>query len=587
MHDLVVREALTTMARDAAKRFHELLAAGDEIPYEVREPGDGSPLCEYEPQTSRFVRDHAPALRDIDSFGAACAALEAADLAGPYLEAAAIPPPPEPRRRAELASVVFLARLWEDSTDFSLPEERLEASLVELQIGGEPAEDEIEVVVQLRGLQMPVERLELATATIIRADAVDVPAEARASDGSGAAGWQPTFLAAARVGDTVDADEAPDAGARAVEAFRALVTTLRLFKAGGVGLGPHAWARSGSDRWRRIATGEGRPRPGGYLLAEEELTDLVALSRALANRSTPFGRPAKGRPGFAGALARAISRFEIGLERVAALEALNDYLLALRFVLEGGGPADLGLPMRVAALCSEPEHRGETKSVVERALSLERELWTGEPAASGPGAPAEITVQVEELARAIFKDAACGHLGGDLRATADEILLADGLSIGEGAIEQRGATAEWESSEAEDEHEHEHEWAAEDEPAPGEVEWTAEPELTLAEELRQVTGERGRIRVEQNFEPEEEHVIAPMHASEAAQRVLRERPMSAIAAGEPVEQSPVAEAIQRHESERRDVSDRVAFLFPRPETCQWDIREVGYDRTRRAGSSAS
>ena len=453
MHDLVVREALTTMARDAAKRFHELVAAGEEIPYEVREPGDGSPLCEYEPQTARFIRDHATALRELDSFGAACAALEAADLAGPYLEAAGIVAPPEPRRRAELACVVFLARLWEDSTDFSLDGGRLEASLAELQAGGEPAEDEIEVVVQLRGLQMPVERLELATATIVRADAVEVPAEARASEGSGAAGWQPTFLAVARIGEAVDGGEAPDAGARAVEAFRALVTTLRLFKSGGVGLGPHAWARSGTDRWRRIATGEGRPRPGGYLLAVEELGDVVALSRALANRSTPFGRPAKGRPGFAGALARAISRFEIGLERAAALEALSDYLLALRFVLEGGGPADLGLPMRIAALCSEPDDRGETKAVVERALSLERELWTGEPAAGGPGAPAEVTVQVEELARAIFKDAACGHLGGDLRATADEILLADGLSIGEGAIEQRGATAEWESSEDDDEHE--------------------------------------------------------------------------------------------------------------------------------------
>ena len=48
------------------------------------------------------------------------------------------------------------------------------------------------------------------------------------------------------------------------------------------------------------------------------------------------------------------------------LEALNDYLLALRFVLEGGGPADLGLAMRVAALCAEPERRAETKAIVDR-----------------------------------------------------------------------------------------------------------------------------------------------------------------------------------------------------------------------------
>ena len=64
------------MAQDAAKRFFELVAAGDEIPYVVHEPGDGSPLCEYEPQTARFVRDHAPVLRELDSFGAACAVVD-------------------------------------------------------------------------------------------------------------------------------------------------------------------------------------------------------------------------------------------------------------------------------------------------------------------------------------------------------------------------------------------------------------------------------------------------------------------------------------------------------------------------------
>ena len=39
----LLREALRTMARDAAKRFRELVAAGHEIPYDVEEPGNGSP----------------------------------------------------------------------------------------------------------------------------------------------------------------------------------------------------------------------------------------------------------------------------------------------------------------------------------------------------------------------------------------------------------------------------------------------------------------------------------------------------------------------------------------------------------------
>ena len=152
---------------------------------------------------------------------------------------------------------------------------------------------------------MPLVRLELATATIVRADTVDVPAEARASEGAGAAGWEPTFLAAARVsvgeGSQDDGEPTPDTGARAVEAFRQLITALRLFQAGGVGLGPYAWTHAGANRWRRIATGAGRPRRGGYRLAEEGLGDLTTLSRVLAYRSTPFGRPGQHRPGIAGA----------------------------------------------------------------------------------------------------------------------------------------------------------------------------------------------------------------------------------------------------------------------------------------------
>ena len=233
-------------------------------------------------------------------------------------------------------------------------------------------------------------------------------------------------------------------GGAAVDAFRRLITTLRLFKAGGVGLGPHAWTRAGGDRWRRIATGSGRQRPGGYRLSEAELGDLAAFSRALAAPQTPFSRQLNERPGFPAALRRAINRFEAGLERNVVVEALNDHLLSLRFLLEGGGPADLGLSMRIAALCAEPEGRDEVKAVVDRAVGLERELWSGEPA---PGArsttPAETASELEELARAIFKDAAVGHLGSDLRTTADEILLADGLAVGDGAPEQRGGTSEW------------------------------------------------------------------------------------------------------------------------------------------------
>jgi hypothetical protein len=619
MRDLVASEALRTMARDAAKRFHELVAAGHEIPYDVQEPGNGSPLPRYVPLTQRFVRDHAPALLELDSFGSACAAIESAELAGPYLEEFGIDVPPDARERAELAGTVFLCRLWTDSTDFSLDGNRLGAAIAELQAGGETRDDEIEVVVPLRGLHMPVVRLELATATIVRADTVEVPAEARASEGAGAAGWEPTFLAAARVKAseaTDDAERNPDAGARSVEAFRQLITALRLFQPGGVGLGPYAWTRAGGDRWRRIATGAGRPRQGGYRLDEDALGELITLSRVLAYRLTPFGGAVQDGPGVPGAVARAISRFEAGLERNVVLEALNDYLLALRFVLEGGGPADLGLAMRVAALCAEPERRSETKGIVDRGLALERELWSGEPAPAAEDAPsaAQTAVAIESLTRAILRDAACGHLGGDLRATADEILLADGLAVGEGEAEQRGGSEEWDLPLAEQagaeelQVDPEQDPDVDEEPQPdlneepqGDLdeepkeesddepqddwgdqlwmdisdEWQESGEARNGRTAMQVPEPEGRIRIESRPKPEEESVFAQ------SQNGREERLSTVIDAGE---RSPsrVAELLEERPSERQDVSDRVAYLFPRPETTEWDVRELSYDRRRRA-----
>ena len=588
------------MAADAAKRLRELVAAGEEIAYDIREPDSGRPLCEYAPQTERFIRKHVAALRELDSFRSVGNALESSGLAGRYLDLHGVPAPPEPDRRGELATVVFLCRLWADSTDFSLPPERVTRTIDELESVGDAANHELEVVVPLRGFQMAATRLELATVSIVRADTVDVPVEARSAGSSEGAGWEPTFLMVAKVRPTEPGEEGEGAQARAlsVEAFRQAITALRLFKEGGVGLGPHGWAWTSGDRWRRIATGAGRPRPGGYRLTEQELGEVMALSRTLANRSTPFGPPGKERPGLAGALARAISRFEVGLERTAVLEGLNDHLLALRFVLEGGGPAALALSVRVAALCAEPDAREETKALVDRALSLERELWSGEPAptAGASRSPAETAVAIEELTRAILKDAACGHLGADLRATADEILLADGLAVGEGAAEQRGSTSEWESLPESAE------TGLPQEPDPAEIEedgdlapgveeidflWEDDPEPV------QVPEPRGRITIAQAPRPEEEKLKAQLSFQAAVKGpsdpdASREEPTSELRAVEPaVESSPSPverddEMAEKRPSGRERAGNRVAHLFPRPETCEWDVREIVYDRRRRA-----
>ena len=583
--------------------------------------------------TEIFVRDHARDLRELDSFGACCAAIEAAGLASSYLRDLGISVPTEPRPRGELAGIVFLCRLWIGSTDFAVEGERLDAAIDELEAGGDVAESEIELIVPIRGLQMPVARLDLAPASIVRADIVDVPPEARSTDGLGVSPWETPFLGVVRVSEAAeDLGQTAEAGMAAVERFRRLVTTLRLFKAGGVGLGPHAWTRIGGDRWRRIATGSGRQRPGGYRLTEDELGELAAFSRALSAQGTPFTRLADDRPGFAVTLGRALNRFEAGLERNVVIEALNDYLLALRFVLEGAGPADLGLSMRVASLCAEPERRGEVKAVVDRAIGLERELWSGEPAPGGGSAtPAETAVALEDLARAILKDAGAGHLGSDLRTTADEILLADGFAVGDGAGEQRGGTTEWDlepvAEEAADDqadptkvpeplaeqYEDEpldQELEFEDEPLEQELELEAELDRLLPDPaLEEVSELDERITPEDGSEPEEEMMFERAREifgsridpeGEAGTGSLELHPLPAepppdprtpVEAesrrlvddeGRPRPASPVLRLIEQTRAEREARGDRVAGLFPRPETTEWNVREIAYDRARRA-----
>ena len=301
MRDLVLREGLKTMAGDAALLLRDLLASGVEVPYEVRESGAGSPLAEYVPQTSAFIRDNASQLAALDSYGTTCAALESDGLATSYLEEMGVPVPADGRRRAELAGVVFLCRLWQGSTDFTLDdvtlietiEELLDCGEVSLRRGRDRGARSAASRWRSKSSSSPARRSSAPTPSTC-------PPRRAALDGMGGASWEPSFLVVARIDAIGAEDDESDVGIRAVAAFKQVVTTLRLFKAGGVALGPHAWVKAGGDRWRRVSTGAGRPRPGGYRLADTELGDLAALSRGLAHTSTPFHRMTRGEGGFGG-----------------------------------------------------------------------------------------------------------------------------------------------------------------------------------------------------------------------------------------------------------------------------------------------
>ncbi|MDX6651681.1 MAG: hypothetical protein QOJ38_462 [Solirubrobacterales bacterium] len=428
MSDIVLKEALAQLAAEAADRFGEMVRSGTEIPYEIDErPGEAAALYSYAPQTRKFIQLHAAELRRLPSFGPACAAIGSSGVASSYLEQRGLPVPSDERRRSEQLIVVFCEELWAGSEEFTLNDARLEEILHEIEFGSEEeAVDGVSVFCPLVGLQLPVTKLELATATIVRAEVTDLPPEALRSEGMGRAAWEPQYVAVARCLEGQQPAEVIGAQLREV------ITAMRLLQPGGVALGPYAWVHSADGGWRRISTGAARPRGGGYVLGESESVELLDLIRRL-------DATARGGP-----LAWSIARFEMGCERETIFDGLSDYLLALRGLLEGGGPAAATLPLRVAALASEPIRRERLRATVEHALALEDRLMAGAGAhAAADEHSLQVAADVEDSVRAILRDAARGLLGGDLRVTADEILVADGLS-GSGTAADMGETSEWE-----------------------------------------------------------------------------------------------------------------------------------------------
>jgi hypothetical protein len=110
----------------------------------------------------------------------------------------------------------------------------------------------------------------------------------------------------------------------------------------------------------------------------------------------------------------------MGCERLAPFEALTDYLLALRALLEPEGPSSGRLAQRLAVICAPATGRAALAERTARAISLERAVIAG-LAASGAGVDSLVNELSEHL-RAILRDALCGHLDADVRGVADQLL---------------------------------------------------------------------------------------------------------------------------------------------------------------------
>jgi hypothetical protein len=549
VRDFLLNESIKRLATEAASRLSSLVAMGEEIPFDVAaDSGDESAFYSYVPMTGRYVVEHGDELRALPSFAAAREAAVEAGVAAPYLEARGEGVPADPGQRAELMLVAFFSELWEGSAGFALDRERLEAALATLGAESRDADEAELLIVPVVGLRMSMPRLQLPHAVrIVRADSIEAPVEAMRSEGMGRAAWEPQYLAVAEQ-DPEDGVEA------ALLQLRELVSVMRMFKGGGIGLGPYAFAPTGEGCWRRIATGAPATRPGGYRLSEAEAEELIEFGTALEARPDPDT-----------ALTWAVGRFEMGCERATALEGLSDHLLALRAVLEGHGPVGASLPLRAAALIADEEmDRIEAGGRVEEALALERATMNGRPMERA----VELAGWVEEGVRRLLRQAALGELGNDLSTVADETLIVNGLAEGDAQItvsesfepEVEEPAEEWEPKAEEIRIE-----AVEPEPS---------PELQLSvDELP-----------EEEYVEQETRIMEPIPAEEeikiTATPWLEE--VSDPRGGETIEWPSDAERDLQHR-ERID-TPRVRHLFPVPEDADWEVSHLEFEYSRnRAG----
>jgi len=550
VRDFLLNESVKRLATEAATRLSSMVAMGEEIPFDVAaDAGDDSAFYSYVPMTGRFVADHAEELRGLPSFGPAREAAVEAGVAASYLEERGQGVPPDPGARAELMLITFFSELWEGSAGFTLDRERLDAALATLDAESRGADDAEVLMVPIVGLRMTMPRLQLPhDVRIVRADSIEAPVDAMRSEGMGRAAWEPQYLAVAEQ----DSEEGVE---EALQQLRELISVMRLFKGGGIGLGPYAFAPTGEGCWRRIATGAPATRPGGYRLDEAEAEQLIEFGTALEARPDPDR-----------ALSWAVGRFEMGCERPTALEGLSDHLLAMRAVLEGHGPVGASLSLRAAALVADEQmDRIEAGEQVEQVLELERATMNGRPAERA----IELATWLEENARKLLRQAALGELGNDLSTVADETLIVSGLAEGDAEI----------MVSVDEEPEPEMELDSEPfvpEPEPGRISIEAvEPEPSA--ELQLPVEELP----EEEYVEQETRIMEPVPAEDeiriTATPWLEE--VSDPRGGDTIQWPADAERDLQHR-EKVD-TPRVRHLFPVPEDADWEVSHLEFEYSRR------
>jgi hypothetical protein len=409
VRDRALHETLEAFTTEAAGLLAAETASGAEIPFDIVEAErrrGGVPLYCYRPLTDEFINERVGLLTALPSYAAAARALAVLERAAAYLIRRGREPIPDDAR--ELADAVlqsFLRAVFADRSQFGFDAGRFEVAYAELEETLYEGRTVAAVITPLLGIALDDGRDEVLLGeglSLIRGDALEgAPPEATWRESG-----EPHVVAMLTL--TQDPMEPPPLSlARA--RFRGLLTALRLFERGGYTLGPMTWTRTGSGPWRAVPFGvSGRPRLPVLIAADQE-DELRAFCNLVERR-----RPSEGD------VVWALARFEMGSERLVGFEALTDYLLALRALLEPEGPASGRLAERLAAICATPEQRPAVIQRVRRAILLERAVMTCAEVADPDGN--ELVDEIGEHLSALLCDVMCGHLDSDLVGVADRVL---------------------------------------------------------------------------------------------------------------------------------------------------------------------
>ena len=404
MRNRLLHDALRDFALESAAFLTDELRGGAEVEFDVLDErgGRGPALYRYKPRIEAFLSERWPSLRDLpacerasDELGAGAALwLRVNGLRG---------------EQAEPALAAMLVRLYEDATSFGFPEERFERVYGEVEATLYRDTVGIRVVAPLHGAAIEAERIDLGGGlALARGEIADAPPQAVwPEDGS-----DPAVLC------MLERDAPAGEGISPVEAselFAGMVTALRLWAPGFVSLGGPAWQRRDEGEWQPMPVGRGLLGAGGstWVLPKVEVDAFRDFFATLEESDPPQ------------TVAWALRRFEMGSERMRDDEALSDYLLAIRALLDATSDAGAAsMALRLAALCAEEGAREQLQERMEAAMTLERFVMGGS-AARGPAQPRELATEVETHLRALLRDVVCGYLDTDLKGVADEILLED------------------------------------------------------------------------------------------------------------------------------------------------------------------